>query len=44
MRYRGQAYNLTVPFAGRPVSAETIADAVARFEAEHRRLYDYTPR
>jgi len=43
MRYRGQAYNLTVPFAGRPVSAETIAEAVARFEDEHRRLYDYTP-
>ena len=43
MRYRGQAYNLTVPFAGRPVTAETIAEAVARFEDEHRRLYDYTP-
>jgi N-methylhydantoinase A len=43
MRYRGQAYNLTVPFAGRPVTAETIAEAVGRFEDEHRRLYDYTP-
>jgi N-methylhydantoinase A len=43
MRYRGQAYNLTVPFAGRPVTAAAIAEAVGRFEDEHRRLYDYTP-
>ena len=43
MRYRGQAYNLTVAFAGRPVTAAAIAEAVARFEDEHRRLYDYTP-
>ena len=43
MRYRGQAYNLTVPFAPRPVTAETIAAAEAAFEEEHRRLYDYTP-
>jgi N-methylhydantoinase A len=43
MRYRGQAYNLTVPFAGRPVTAEAIAAAVAAFEDQHRRLYDYTP-
>jgi N-methylhydantoinase A len=43
MRYRGQAYNLTVAFAARPVTAAAIAEAVARFEDEHRRLYDYTP-
>jgi N-methylhydantoinase A len=43
MRYRGQAYNLTVPFAPRPVTAESIAAAEAAFEEEHRRLYDYTP-
>ena len=43
MRYRGQAYNLTVPFAPRPVTAEAIAAAVKAFEDEHRRLYDYTP-
>ena len=43
MRYRGQAYNLTVPFAGRPVTAETIAAAEAAFEDEHHRLYNYTP-
>jgi N-methylhydantoinase A len=43
MRYRGQAYNLTVPFAPRPVTAEAIAAAAEAFEEEHRRLYDYTP-
>jgi len=43
MRYRGQAYNLTVPFAPRPVTAEAIAAAEEAFEEEHRRLYDYTP-
>ena len=43
MRYRGQAYNLTVPFAGRPVTPESIAAAQAAFEDQHRRLYDYTP-
>src|SRR5204863_5745648 len=40
---RGQAYNLTVPFAGRPVTAEAIAQAERAFEQQHRRLYDYTP-
>jgi N-methylhydantoinase A len=43
MRYRGQAYNLTVPFAGRPTTAAAIAAAEAAFEDQHRRLYDYTP-
>jgi len=43
MRYRGQAYNLTVPFAGRPVTAASIAAAQDAFEDQHRRLYDYTP-
>jgi N-methylhydantoinase A len=43
MRYRGQAYNLTVPCAPRPVTADVIAAAEAAFEEEHRRLYDYTP-
>jgi N-methylhydantoinase A len=43
MRYRGQAYNLTVPFAPRPVTAEAIVAAAEAFEEEHRRLYDYTP-
>ena len=43
MRYRGQAYNLTVPLAPRPVTDATLARAVEAFEQEHRRLYDYTP-
>jgi N-methylhydantoinase A len=43
IRYRGQAYNLTVPLQPRPVTEETIDHAVALFEDQHRRLYDYTP-
>ena len=43
MRYRGQAYNLTVPLASRPVTSDTIAAATAAFEEQHRVLYDYTP-
>ena len=44
MRYRGQAYNLTVPFAPRPVTAETIAAADApRSRPSTGALYDYTP-
>ena len=43
MRYRGQAYNLTVPLAPRPVTAATLAAAERAFAAEHERLYDYTP-
>jgi N-methylhydantoinase A len=43
MRYRGQAYNLTVPLAGRPVTEATLRAAEAAFEAAHRRAYDYTP-
>jgi N-methylhydantoinase A len=43
MRYRGQAYNLTVPLAPRPVTAATLAAADAAFRAAHARAYDYTP-
>ena len=43
MRYRGQAYNLTVPLEPRPVTAATLAVAELAFAAEHERLYDYTP-
>jgi N-methylhydantoinase A len=43
MRYRGQAYNLTVPLAPRPATADTIAAAERAFADQHRRLYDYTP-
>jgi N-methylhydantoinase A len=43
MRYRGQAYNLTVPLAARPVTAATVAAAEDAFHAAHRHAYDYTP-
>jgi N-methylhydantoinase A len=43
MRYRGQAYNLTVPLATRPVTAATLAAAEQAFHAAHRAAYDYTP-
>jgi N-methylhydantoinase A len=43
MRYRGQAYNLTVGLAARPVTAATVAAAEAAFVEAHRRAYDYTP-
>jgi N-methylhydantoinase A len=43
MRYRGQAYNLTVPLAPRPVTAATLERAQAAFSEAHRRAYDFTP-
>ena len=43
MRYRGQAYNLTVPLPPRPTGAAGLAAAEAAFADEHHRLYDYTP-
>ncbi|HEU4976500.1 MAG TPA: hydantoinase/oxoprolinase family protein [Baekduia sp.] len=43
MRYRGQAYNLTVPLPPRPVTAETLAAAEAAFHEAHVQAYDYTP-
>ena len=43
MRYRGQAYNLTVGLAPRPATAESVAAAEEAFVAAHRRAYDYTP-
>lgn len=43
MRYRGQAYNLVVPLASRPVTAETIAAADQAFRDAHEHAYDYTP-
>jgi N-methylhydantoinase A len=42
MRYRGQAYNLTVPLA-LPVDAETLAAAEEAFTEAHRLAYNYTP-
>ena len=43
LRYRGQAYNLTVPLGARPATADTIRAAEQAFMDEHQRLYDYTP-
>jgi N-methylhydantoinase A len=43
MRYRGQAYNLTVGLAPRPVTAANVAAAEDAFVEAHRRAYDYTP-
>ncbi len=43
MRYRGQAYNLTVALAPRPVTAGSVAAAEEAFVEAHRRAYDYTP-
>ncbi|MGA0121523.1 MAG: hydantoinase/oxoprolinase family protein, partial [Gaiellales bacterium] len=43
VRYRGQAYNLTVPLGARPAGPGTLVDVEAAFAAEHERLYDYTP-
>jgi len=42
MRYRGQAYNLTVPLR-LPVDAAALAEAEAAFADAHRAAYDYTP-
>jgi N-methylhydantoinase A len=42
MRYRGQAYNLTVPLA-LPVTAESLAEAERAFSDAHRAAYNYTP-
>ncbi len=42
MRYRGQAYNLTVPLA-LPVTAGSLAAAEQAFAEAHRAAYNYTP-
>ncbi|MDX6631073.1 MAG: N-methylhydantoinase [Gaiellales bacterium] len=42
MRYRGQAYNLTVPLA-LPVTAASLAAAERAFAEAHRAAYNYTP-
>jgi N-methylhydantoinase A len=43
MRYRGQAYNLTVPLAAEPLGPGALAAAEDAFHAAHRQAYDYTP-
>jgi N-methylhydantoinase A len=42
MRYRGQAYNLTVPLP-LPVTAAALAAAEEAFADAHRAAYNYTP-
>jgi N-methylhydantoinase A len=39
LRYVGQAYEVNVAVPGGPLDAGRIADVVARFHAEHQRLY-----
>ena len=41
VRYRGQAYELTVPLAARPVTDATLARAMRGFHAAHRRAYGH---
>ncbi len=41
VRYRGQAYELTVPLSGRPASDERIARTVRAFHVAHRRAYGH---
>jgi N-methylhydantoinase A/oxoprolinase/acetone carboxylase beta subunit len=43
MRYRGQAYNLTVALGPRPVTRVSLKAAEQSFHAAHRAAYDYTP-
>lgn len=39
LRYVGQAYEINVPIAPGPITKESIAEAAARFHAEHMQLY-----
>jgi N-methylhydantoinase A len=41
VRYRGQAYELTVPLPARPVTDTTVARAMRGFHAAHRRAYGH---
>jgi len=41
VRYRGQAYELTVPLPPRPATAATVARAMRSFHAAHRRAYGH---
>ncbi len=43
MRYAGQNYELAVPLAEGPITAETLARAVQDFEEMHRRIYGFAP-
>lgn len=41
LRYRGQAYELTLPLAATEITAEMLAGLNARFHEEHQRVYGY---
>ena len=41
MRYRGQAYELTVPAAGGPLDASWVADVKQRFHEGHQNTYGH---
>ena len=41
VRFAGQAYELTVPFANADLDASSVADLCARFEAEHLTRYGH---
>ncbi|MGA9867634.1 MAG: hydantoinase/oxoprolinase family protein [Acetobacteraceae bacterium] len=44
VRYRRQAYELTVPIADGPVTAETLATLAADFHAKHEQTYGHANR
>ena len=41
LRYRGQAYELTLPLPDRPLAGEDLRELADRFHREHERLYGY---
>jgi N-methylhydantoinase A len=41
MRYRGQAFELTVPMRGQVLNVETLPDLLADFHALHRQRFSY---
>ncbi|MBU2486229.1 MAG: hydantoinase/oxoprolinase family protein [Alphaproteobacteria bacterium] len=41
LRYRGQAYELTLPLPSDPITADTLIQLAGRFHAEHARVYGY---
>lgn len=41
LRYRGQAYELTLPLPSDPITADTLILLAGRFHAEHARVYGY---
>jgi len=44
LRYRNQGFELSVPWAGDGVTAETVAATVERFHAQHEQLYTFAQR